>query len=262
VNMRGLLRCHPDAGVLDAPPSLMFSWDSKWLYADPEGDYAADIALLGVPELLGTVANLVGMALVWMLMATKAPEEYHYRAHRCFQWMLMYLLMHAAIHMSWGYRFRVPFTAAMNIAFLWMRHFGFSLSWMQASAVKARKGRRISEALVYVLTMLNLTVVSPRGLTIGLTSFLQPLLLWPLRFWVDDWRRPRHLGWLMGFSLLWWTFSFLIKKEIQAGSACTWQSTHLTAESFGIAGNLCMAVYILRVTQDGLGTPEAGVKRA
>ena len=89
-----------------------------------------------------------------------------------------------------------------------MRHYGFSLSWQRAAPEKAEKGRRISEALVCLLVVFNLIVVSPRALTIGITSIVQPLLLWPLRFWVDDWRRPRHLAWLVGFSAMWWIFSF------------------------------------------------------
>lgn len=251
------IRCHPDEGALNAPPSLMFTWQiSEWLSADPPGDYAADIALFGTPEILGTSANLVGMVLVYAMIRNRAFNEYHDSARRCFQWMLLYLLAHAAIHATWGYKFRVPLTNAMNIAFVWMRHHGFTVSWLQSSAEKKEKGRRISEAFAYLLILLNLVVVTPRALTIGITSFLQPLLLWPLRFWVDDWRRPRHLMWLVGFSAMWWTFSFLIKKEIEAGSACTWLNTHLTAEVFGVMGNLSLVVFILKVTNDSIGKPE------
>ena len=249
-----MIRCHPDVGAIEAPPTLMFTWEiSKWLSADPPSDYAADIPLFGTPEILGTSANLLGMVLVWLMMNTRASEEYHFSARRCLQWMLCYLLMHGAIHASWGYKFRVPFTAAMNIAFAWMRHYGFSLSWLRASAEKSEKGRRASEAVVYLLILFNLVIVSPRALTVGLTSIIQPLLLWPLRFWVDDWRRPSHLMWLVGFSAMWWTFSFFIKKEIEAGSTCTWQNTHLTAEVFGIGGNLCLVMYVLNVTKDSTG---------
>lgn len=260
-----MIRCHPDAGLLDAPPDLsfMFSWEiDRWLYADPPADYASDIPLFGVPEILGASANLIGMVSVWMIMRTKASEDYHFNGRRCFQWMLCYLLMHGAVHASWGYKFRVPFSNAMNIAFLWMRHHGFSLSWVRASAEKSEKGRRISEAIVYMLILLNLVVVSPRGVTIGLTSLVQPLLLWPLRFWVDDWRCPNHLRWMLGFSALWWTFTYFVKKEVEAGSACTWQNTHLTAEVFGIAANLCLVVYILKVTNDSasIGKSEPALK--
>ena len=187
----------------------MFAWEaSRWLGSDPPGDYASDIPFLGVPVFLGSIANLVGVLLVFLMMRRRAVEDYHLSARRCFQWMQVYLCMHGAIHMSWGYMFRVPFTAAMNIAFAFMRHYGFSLSWQRAAPEKAEKGRRISEALVCLLVVFNLIVVSPRALTIGITSIVQPLLLWPLRFWVDDWRRPRHLAWLVGFSAMWWIFSF------------------------------------------------------
>jgi len=245
------IRC---SSSMDAPPSFAFTWElSKWISVDEPGDYASDIALFGMPEFLGTLANLLGMVLVWMLIRTRASDEYHSSARRCFQWMMAYLLMHAAIHMSWGYRFRGPFTIAMNIAYVWMRHHGFTVSWLDASSEKQDKGRRISEGFAYLLIVINLVVLAPRGVTVGLTAFLQPLLLWPLRFWVDGWRRPAHLQWLAGFSVLWWTFSYCIKLEIQAGSACTWLSTHLTAEVFGVAGNLCLVVYVLQVTKDRFG---------
>lgn len=245
-----MIRC---AAALSAPPSLMMSWEtSKWFFADPPGDYASDIEALGMPEFLGSIANLLGILLVWLLVRTSYSEKLHSNARCCIQWMLVYFMMHAAIHMTWGYQFRVPFTSVMNIAFAWMRHYGFSVSWLGASATRAAKGRRISEALVYLLTLLNLVIVSPRGLTIGVTSFVQPLMLWPLRFWVDSWRSTHHMRWLVGFSVLWWTFSFFIKRELQAGAACSWLNTHLTAEMFGVAGNLCLAVYIVKVTQDGI----------
>merc|ERR1740117_1381680 len=78
--------------------------------------------------------------------------------------MLGYFFCHAAIHASWGYKFRVRFTAGMNIAFAWMRHHGFVVSWLRAESVLAS---RISEALTYMLIVFNLTVVTPRALTIG-----------------------------------------------------------------------------------------------
>lgn len=243
------IRC---AATLGEPPALMMSWEtSKWFFADPPGDYASDIEVLGMPEFLGSSTNLLGMLLVCLLVRT-SYTELHSNARRCIQWMLFYLTMHAAIHMTWGYKFRVPFTSAMNIAFAWMRHYGFSVSWLEASPTRANKGRRISEALVYLLALLNLVIVSPRGLTVGVTSFVQPLLLWPLRFWVDGWRTTNHMRWLVGFSVLWWTFSFFIKRELQAGAACTWLNTHLTAETFGVAGNLSLVVYIVKVTRDGI----------
>lgn len=246
------IRCHPDANAFDTKTaaSLLFSFDATWLSMDPANDYAADIPLLGVPEILGTACNVFGMIAVLAMVRGGSAVERHHHARRCFQWMLFYLLMHAAIHASWGFRFRVPFTAAMNIAFAWMRHHGFSMSWWQASAEKSQRGRQISEAFVYLLILFNLIVVSPRALTIAATSFLQPLLLWPLRFWVDDWRRPRHLLWLINFSVMWWTFSYFIKKEVQAGSDCTWRNTHLTAEVFGVLGNLSLVMYLLKVTKD------------
>jgi len=167
------------------------------------------------------------------------------------QWMLCYFAMHGAIHMSWGYKFRVPFTALMNIAYLWMRHHAFCLSWVfRAAEEKQNKGRRIGEAVVYLLIVFNLVVMSPRALTIGITSLVQPLVMWPMRFWVDDWRRPPHLLWFLGFTAFWWTFSYLVKKEVEAGSSCTWKNTHLTTEIAGIAGNLCLAVFVLRTTAD------------
>ena len=148
----------------------------------------------------------------------------------------------------------------MNIAFIWMRHHGFTVSWLEASAEKQEKGRKISLGLAYLLILLNFIVVSPRGLTIGITSFLQPLLLWPLRFWVDDWKAPKHLVWLVGFSVMWWTFSFLIKKELEAGPDCTWKNTHLTAETVGVAGSMCLVVYILKVTKDRIGRVDKSKK--
>lgn len=164
--------------------------------------------------------------------------------------MLFYLLMHGAIHASWGYKFRVPFTAAMNIGFLWMRHHAFCLSWLRASPEKAQKGRRIGESVAYLLVLFNLLVVSPRALTIGVTSLIQPLIMWPLRFWVDDWRAPPHLAWFLSFTAMWWTFSYLVKKEVEAGSSCTWKNTHLTTETAGIIGNLCLCVFVLKTTAD------------
>jgi len=228
------------------------SWEvSNWFFSDPHGDYATDVELLGMPEFLGTSANLLGVLLV-VLLARANYEKFHKNAQRCIQWMCVYLLMHAAIHASWGYKFRVPFTCLMNIAFVWMRHYGFSVSWMHASPTRAKTGRRISEAVTYLLIVLNVAVVSPRALTIGLTAFVQPLLLWPLRFWVDGWRSSNHMRWLVGFSVLWWTFTFFLKQELKVGAsgACSWLNTHLTAETFGVAGNLCLVVYILRMTRD------------
>merc|ERR1712166_1038151 len=126
-----------------------------------------------------------------------------------------------------------------------MRHHAFSLSWQaNASVEKSEKGRKISEAVVYLLILFNLLIVSPRALTIGLTSLVQPLIMWPLRFWVDDWRRPPHLVWVLGFTAMWWTFSYLVKKEVEAGSSCSWINTHLTAEAAGVAGNLSLVVYV------------------
>ena len=101
-----------------------------------------------MPEFLGTTANLLGIFLVWMLISKRASDEYHFSARRCFQWMIMYLLMHAAIHASWGYRFRSPFSAVMNIAYIWMRHHGFTVSWLHASPEKQNTGRRLSEGCV------------------------------------------------------------------------------------------------------------------
>jgi hypothetical protein len=245
--MNATIRC---SSTLDSPPGLMFTWEtSKWLFEDPAGDYASDIELFGMPEILGAGSNILAMFVVWAVVGRL--DEYQTNARRCLQYMLLYLLMHGAIHASWGYVFRVPFTAAMNIAFVWMRHHGFTVSWLRASPEKAAKARRISEGMAYLMVLLNLVAVGPRALTIGVTAFVQPLLLWPLRFWADDWRRPNHLAWLVGFSAMWWTFSFFVKKEVQAGSSCTWQNTHLTAESFGIAGNLCLVVYILKASKDG-----------
>ena len=86
-------------------------------------DYAADIPLFGMPEFLGTGANMLGMAVAWVIF--KGSNSDHFSARRCFQWMIFYFLMHAAIHMSWGYKFRVPFTVAMNIAFAWIDTTGF-----------------------------------------------------------------------------------------------------------------------------------------
>ena len=162
------IRCHPDAGVLSDPPSLMFTWNiAQWWSLDPAGDYAADIELFGTPEILGTIGNLSGMLLVWLLMSTRDYKEYHANARGCFEWMLFYFLMHGAVHMFWGYKFRVPFTAGMNIAFLWMRHHNFNLSWQaRASPEKSEKGRTISEAVAYMLVLFDLAVVSPRALTI------------------------------------------------------------------------------------------------
>ena len=53
-----------------------------------------------------------------------------------------------------------------------------------------------------------------------------------------------------------------VKKEVQAGSSCSWQNTHLTAEAFGVAGNLCLGVYLLKVTDDCSGAPKTDSKRA
>jgi hypothetical protein len=141
-----------------------------------------------------------------------------------------------------------------------MRHHGFTVSWLQASSEKQDKGRWISESMAYLIIVLNTVILAPRGVSVALTAMLQPLLLWPLRFWVDGWRRPAHLKWLAGFSVMWMTFSYFIKKEVQAGSACTWLSTHLTAEIFGVAGNLCLVVYILQVTKDIVGKSEGNMK--
>lgn len=85
-NYTGIIRCHPDAGVLDNAPSLMFTWDiSMWWNLDLAADYATDIPLLGTPEILGTSANLFGMVLVYMLMSTRDYSEYHANAKGCFQ---------------------------------------------------------------------------------------------------------------------------------------------------------------------------------
>ena len=79
-----IIRCHPDAGVLTDPPSLMMSWDiAKWWNLDLAGDYATDVAMLGTPEILGSMGNLVGMLLAFMLMRTR--EDYHPNARRCLQ---------------------------------------------------------------------------------------------------------------------------------------------------------------------------------
>merc|ERR1712159_771737 len=112
-NYTGAIRCHPDAGVLSDPPSFMFVWDTKWWAMDLAGDYASDIPLLGMPEILGAAGNMVGLALAWLLFSRR--DDLHPNARGCFQWMLLYFLMHGAIHMTWGYKFRVPFTAGMNI---------------------------------------------------------------------------------------------------------------------------------------------------
>lgn len=253
------IRC---SAAMDAPPSFVLTWElSKWISVDEPGDYASDITLFGMPEFLGTSANLLGMVLIWMLIRTQESVEYNTSARRCFQWMMVYMLMHAAVHMSWGYRFRAPFTIAMNIAYVWMRHHGFSVAWLQASSQKQEKGRHISEACAYLLIVANLVLLAPRGVTVGITAFVQPLVLWPLTFGVNGWRRPTHLRWLAGFSVMWWTFSYFIKREVQVGSACTWLSTHLTAEIFGVAGNLCLVVYILKVMKDCVGKSEEDLKR-
>ena len=55
----------------------------------------------------------------------------------------------------------------------------------------------------------------------------------------------------MGFSVMWWTFSYLVVKDVEAPSSCSWKNTHLTAELAGVAGNVCLAVYVLKTTADG-----------
>ena len=69
------IRC---TNVIEAPPELMFTWEiNKWVNADPQGDYTSDIELFGMPEVLGSSANLLGVAVVYMMYAQYSANEYH-----------------------------------------------------------------------------------------------------------------------------------------------------------------------------------------
>ena len=86
--MNATIRC---SSTLDSPPGLMFTWEtSKWLFEDPAGDYASDIELFGMPEILGAGSNILAMFVVWAVVGRL--DEYQTNARRCLQYMLLYLL--------------------------------------------------------------------------------------------------------------------------------------------------------------------------